>query len=193
MRSLPISPGNQRVAIGSRLRAARQAQQLTVDELANTTGLTKGFLSRVERDMTSPSLTTLVTLCEVLSISVGSLFEKSQVKIVRSGKGPQINLGGINTEERLLTPRTEARLQMIRSSIKPEGHGGKQLYSVNAEIDVVHVLAGAITVRFSDEEWDLGVGDTLTFNGHEPHSWHVTGVDGAELIWILAPAPWSMI
>ena len=49
MRPMPLEPNTRRVAIGSRLRTARQAQQLTIDE--------------VERDMTSPSVSSLVTLC----------------------------------------------------------------------------------------------------------------------------------
>ena len=85
MRPMPLEPNPRRVAIGSRLRAARQAQQLTIDEVARITGLTKGFLSRVERDMTSPSVSSLITLCDVLSISVGSLFEAPDVQFVPAG------------------------------------------------------------------------------------------------------------
>lgn len=191
MRAMPIEPSNRPVAIGSRLRAARQAQQLTIDEVARITGLTKGFLSRVERDITSPSVASLITLCGVLSISVGSLFEEVDVQLVRAGTGPRINLGGIDSDERLLTPRNESRMQVIRSVVAPGGHGGDQLYSVNADIETVHVLEGSLAVRFSDAEWVLEVGDSLTFNGHEPHSWRVVGPEPATLIWVLAPAPWA--
>lgn len=193
MRALPIEPDDRPIAIGSRLRAARQAQGLTIDDVARTTGLTKGFLSRIERDITSPSVASLITLCGVLSIPVGSLFEQPDVQLVRADEAPRINLGGVLTEERLLTPRNEARLQVIRSTIAPTGHGGEQLYSINADIDVVHVLRGSIVVRFSDADWVLEPGDSLTFQGREPHSWHVAGDQGAELIWVLAPAPWSMV
>lgn len=188
---MPLEPNSRRVAIGSRLRAARQAQQLTIDEVARVTGLTKGFLSRVERDMTSPSVSSLITLCDVLSISVGSLFEAPDVQFVPAGTGPRINLGGVDTEERLLSARGESKVQVIRSVIQPGGHGGDELYAVAAEVDVLHVLSGAMQVRFSDQDWELGPGDSLTFNGHEPHSWRAVGDSGAEVIWVLAPALWS--
>ncbi|WP_448002284.1 helix-turn-helix domain-containing protein [Agromyces bauzanensis] len=191
MRPMPLEPNNRRVAIGSRLRAARQAQQLTIEEVSRITGLTKGFLSRVERDITSPSVASLVTLCDVLSISVGSLFEAPDVQFVPDGAGPRVNLGGVDTEERLLTPRGEARVQVIRSVIEPGGHGGEELYAVAADVDVLHVLSGSILVRFSDQEWTLGAGDTLTFDGHEPHSWRVADDRGAEVVWVLVPALWS--
>ena len=77
MRALPVSPSH-RVRIGSKLRAARTTHGYTLEQLARATGLTKGFLSRVERDETSPSVATLLTLCEVMSIDVGSLFTAPQ-------------------------------------------------------------------------------------------------------------------
>ena len=51
MKALPVEPSNTPVAIGSRIRAARQSQRLTIEQVADATGLTKGFLSRVEREM----------------------------------------------------------------------------------------------------------------------------------------------
>jgi len=191
MRAMPPEPTTERVAIGSRIRAIRKAQHLTIDELASITGLTKGFISRVERDLTSPSVNTLVAICDVLSISVGSLFERPEVLFVPAESGPKINLGGVNAEERLLSPRTEARLQVIRAKIGPGGHGGNELYAIAADFDLLHVLTGEVTVQFASTEWTVRAGDTLNFNGREPHSW-VAGPEGAEVIWALAPALWSV-
>lgn len=188
---MPLDPADRRVSIGPRLRAARQAQQLTIEEVAGITGLTKGFLSRVERDVTSISVSSLIMLCDVLSIPVGSLFEEPDVRLVRAGAGPRINLGGVDTEERLLTPRSEGRVQVIRSVVGRGGHGGDELYAVAADVDVLHVLRGEVEVRFSGQEWRLAAGDSLTFSGHEPHSWRVLTEDGAEVLWVLVPALWS--
>ena len=52
MRPLPVSPTNHEIHIGAKLRAARKANGFTLDQLAASCGLTKGFLSRVERDET---------------------------------------------------------------------------------------------------------------------------------------------
>ena len=108
MRPLPVSPTNA-VRIGSRLRAARKAHGYTLDQLASASGLTKGFLSRVERDETSPSVASLLTLCEVMSIDVGSLFSAPDVALVRRNDAPAINLGGTGVTEQLMTPRGQSR------------------------------------------------------------------------------------
>ncbi|MCM3658321.1 XRE family transcriptional regulator [Agromyces mediolanus] len=191
MRPMPLEPSGRSLSIGPRVREARIERGLTIEEVARVAGLTKGFLSRIERDIVSPSVSTLVTLCEVLSISVGSLFTEPEVKFVAAGTGPRVNLGGIETEERLVTPREEARVQVLRSVISTEGRGATDLYAVAADVDVLHVLRGRVRVEFTSEQaWELGPGDTLTFNGHEPHNWSVIG-DEAEVIWVLVPAIWS--
>ncbi|MEV6598453.1 helix-turn-helix domain-containing protein [Actinoplanes sp. NPDC051346] len=192
MKPVPVSPSNDRLRIGARLRAARQRQGLTINQVAASAEVTKGFISRIERDETSPSVATLVTLCEVLSLPIGTLFESPRTDVVRKDDAPNIQLAGAGADERLLTPRGQARLQLIRSVIDPGGTGGPELYTLNCELEVLHVLEGTIDVVFSSGTERLGPGDTLTFSGREPHSWmNPDGHHGAEVLWVIAPAPWD--
>ena len=177
--------------IGAKLRAARTSQGLSLGQLAETTGLSKGFLSRVERDETSPSVSTLVQLCQVLSLPVGALFTEPAIQRVSYSDAPRINLGGIHAEERLMSPRSEHRVQLLRSELEPDAHGGSDLYTINCDVEVVHVLAGDLTVRFADRSVGLSAGDALTFPGREPHTWNVEGGKPATVIWVIVPAPWS--
>ncbi|MER5805647.1 helix-turn-helix domain-containing protein [Streptomyces mirabilis] len=194
MKPLPISPETERVRIGGRLRAARQKQGLSIDAIAEVTGLTKSFLSRVERDITSPSVSSLVRICQVLSLDIGSLFREPELHLVRDGNGPRINLGGIGVDERLLTSRNEPRIQLIRSAVEPGGNSGSDLYTVLSEIEVLHVLVGRIEVLFANETFELLPGDTITFPGSEPHTWRNPDHEWpAEVIWVLAPAAWSSV
>ncbi len=191
MRPLPVSPTNE-VRIGSRLRAARKAHGYTLDQLAAASGLTKGFLSRVERDETSPSVASLLALCEVMSIDIGSLFSAPEIALVRRADAPAINLGGTGVAEQLMTPRGQSRLQLVRSTVEPGGSGGSDLYTINCEVEVVCVLKGAIELVFSDRRQRISAGDALTFSGGEPHTWvNASDTRGAEVIWVLIPAPWS--
>ncbi len=191
MRPLPVSPTNE-VRIGAKLRAARQANGYTLEQLASASGLTKGFLSRIERDETSPSVASLITLCEVMSIEVGSLFTAPDVALVRRDEAPAINLGGTGVAEQLMTPRTQAKLQLVHSAIEPGGTGGADLYTINCEVEVLYVVKGAVELLLSDRTHKLRAGDALTFAGGEPHSWvNASKTRTAEVIWVLVPAPWS--
>jgi transcriptional regulator with XRE-family HTH domain len=192
MRPLPVSPTNNEVRIGAKLRAARQTHGLTLDQLAAAAGLTKGFLSRVERDETSPSVASLITLCEVMSLDIGSLFTASDATLVRRDTAPAINLGGAGVSEQLMTPRRESRLQFVHTIAEPGGTGGTDFYTINCQVEVVYVVKGAVEVLFPDRRQKLVAGDALTFAGNEPHTWRNTsGSRTAELIWVLVPAPWS--
>jgi transcriptional regulator with XRE-family HTH domain len=177
--------------IGAKLRSARSAQGMSLAQVAATTGLSKGFLSRVERDETSPSVATLVQLCQVLSLPVGALFTEPDVQLVAFADAPRINLGGVRADERLMSPRGEQRVQVLRSELEPEAHGGSDLYTINCDVEVLHVIAGSVTVRFADRSVIVEAGDALTFPGREPHTWNVAGGAAATVLWVIVPAPWS--
>jgi transcriptional regulator with XRE-family HTH domain len=191
MRPVPVSPTHNGVRLGARLRAARKANGFTLDQLATSSGLTKGFLSRVERDETSLSVSSLITLCEVMSVDVGSLFSAPEVALVRRESAPAINLGGTGVSEQLMTPRGQARVQLVHTSAEAGATGGADLYTINCELEVLYVLKGSVDLIFSDRRQRLTAGDALTFPGGEPHTWENTSSRPAEMVWILSPAPWS--
>lgn len=190
MRSVHAKASDQLIPIGAKLRSARNAQRMTLEQLANATGLSRSFISRIENDATSPSINTLVQICQVLSLPIGTLFSEPETEIVHLDSAPHINMGGTGVTERLVTPRTESRAQVIHTIAEPNANGGRELYTVSSDLEVLHVIRGAITVEFSSHDVRLEVGDTISFPGREPHNWFAHE-DGAELLWTLIPAAWS--
>jgi transcriptional regulator with XRE-family HTH domain len=191
MRAIHPTADRAVIPMGAKLRSARTAQGMSLAQVAQTTGLSKGFLSRVERDETSPSVATLVQLCQVLSLPVGALFAEPDVQHVAFAAAPRINLGGVHADERLMSPRGEQRVQLLRSELAPDAHGGPDLYTINCEVEVLHVVSGAVRVRFADRSVAVNAGDALTFPGREPHTWEVVAGRAAVVMWVLVPAPWS--
>ena len=184
--------GSSGLHLGPRLRDARLRQGLTVDQVADLTGLSKGFVSRLERDLTSPSVATLVAICEVLTLPVGELFTAPTPDVVRRGEAPQVQLVGAGVDERLLTPRDQPRLQLVRSVVNPLAGGGPDLYTLHAEVEVLHVLRGQVVVVFTGRSEVLRRGDSITFSGREPHTWHNPSTTRtAEVLWVLVPSTWS--
>lgn len=69
--------------IGNRIRQLRIKNDLTLQELASRTELTKGFLSQLERNLTSPSLQTLEDIAEALGVTMSEFFNnEKEEKIV---------------------------------------------------------------------------------------------------------------
>lgn len=173
--------------MGARLRSARLERRYTLDQVAQLSGMTKGFLSRVERDITSPSVASLVTLCHVLQIEVGSLFTAAHTALVRLEDAPEVDLGGVGIDERLVSGPDERSVQIVRSVIQPGGHGEDELYSIDCEIEVCHVTSGSIEIILTDESHVLHAGDTLTFPGREPHRWRNVADTEAVVLFVLLP------
>ncbi len=179
------APGGMTIA-GPRLRAARQARGLSLADVALATGLSKGFLSLVERSRASASVPVLLRICEALGISVGSLFDHPQHELVRSGAGTPFEMGGVGLSETLLTPATERRVQVMRTLLEPGG-GSDGTYTLATETVFAFVLRGRLALTVAGRAETLAAGDSLTYSARSPHAWHNPGPAVAEVLWTLAP------
>jgi transcriptional regulator with XRE-family HTH domain len=177
------------VLIGTKLRAARQLRGLTLEQVARSAGLPKGFVSRLERDDVSPSVASLVSVCDALGLRVGDLFDPPRTSVIRSGEGRPINFGGEGAVERLVTPGTQTALEVIHSIIEPGGNGGEELYALSSEAECAYVLSGTVEVVLEHHVETLTAGDAMTFPGNSPHTWRNPGPRPCKVLWILAPAP----
>jgi uncharacterized cupin superfamily protein len=158
-------------------------------EVAEQAGLTKGFVSKLERDLANVSVASLIRLCEALDVSVGSLFEASRAEVIRRDQYPPINFGGTGIREYLLTPSGEKRMQAILSDIQPGGGSGAEPYCLPAEVEFVLVLAGQLRIIIGGEETILGDGDAVTFPASTEHSFTATAATGpTRVLWVFSPA-----
>jgi transcriptional regulator with XRE-family HTH domain len=177
------------VKIGARLRAARLARGMTLGDVGASAGISQGFVSRLERDQVSPSVASLVAICEAIGLKVGELFEPPPSQIVRAGHGAAINFGGEGAHEYLLTPGTQTDVEVIHSIIEPGGTAGDDLYSLDCEVEFVFVLSGSIHIVLGDEAHELNRGDSMTFRGRDPHTWRNSSTsERCEVLWMLVPA-----
>lgn len=175
--------------IGAQLRAARLAARKSMAEVAEQSGLTKGFVSKLERDLANVSVASLIRLCAALDVSVGSLFQASKGEIVRRGAYPPINFGGRGVEEYLLTPSGEKRVQAILSNIEPDGGSGDEPYSLPADVEFVFVLAGQLQITVAGAQNTLEQGDAFTFPASTQHTFRVTPPAGrTQVLWVFTPA-----
>ncbi len=175
--------------IGPRLREARRRRGLSLKELADRSGVTKGFLSQVERDLTSPSVGTLLRLCAALDLPVGELFSGGQGPLVRAGERAPVAFGGEDVTEYQLTPADESRLLVLESEIAPGGGSGEDAYELDSDAEFVHVLDGTLDVEVAGTRYRLAAGDSLTFDAGAPHRWtNPSSARPARVLWVLAPS-----
>ncbi|PWJ84418.1 XRE family transcriptional regulator [Pseudaminobacter salicylatoxidans] len=176
--------------IGHLLRERRRQLDLTLDAVASATSLTKGFLSDIERDKTSPSVASLVKLCDVLGMPVGDLFSSSESAVVKANERAPIKFGGTGVSDHLLTPSGSLRLQAIWTEIAPRGTGGEQLYALRSEEEFIIVLSGELALQLEDETFILSKGDALTFDPRRLHTFYnPSDSEPTTAIFVMTPKP----
>jgi transcriptional regulator with XRE-family HTH domain len=185
----PSATDHHEPLIGAQLRSARLARRKTLAEVAEESGLTKGFVSKLERDQATASVASLMRLCQSLGISVGSLFHASNGEVVRHDAYPPINFGGIGISEFLLTPDGERRVQAILSEIEPGGGSGDEFYGLPADVEFVFVIEGRLQVSLRDHDLVLEAGDAFTFPPRTEHCFRSVATGGStRVLWVFAPA-----
>jgi len=165
------------VAIGREVRAFRRNQEITVAELSASTGISIGMLSKIENGNTSPSLTTLQTLANALSVPLTAFFrgfeEERMAVHTKAGEGVEqeragtranhqynllghigANASGVIVEPYLITLSDEADI------FPAFQHAG---------IETIYMLEGEVDYRHGDHVYPLKPGDTLFFDADAPH------------------------
>lgn len=167
----PISPMAATTShqIGPMLRQRRKELNLTLAQVADSVGIAQGFLSEIERDQASPSVATLIRLCDALGIAVGALFTSSQPLLVRAGAREKMRYGGQLITYELLTSRTAHQMASIMSQLQPGGMSGPEQHTLNAEEEFVLVLQGEMIMEIGAQAFHLFEGDALTFDPRQKH------------------------
>jgi len=183
-------PGKGAYFIGGMLRQRRKELNLTLEAAASAADVAASFLSEIERDHASPSVATLIRLCEVLGIPVGSLFQSSQSVVVRADAREKMRYGGQDITYELLTSRTATRIAGIIGQLKPGAASGPDFHALPAEEELVFVVAGDLVMLFESEEYTLRAGDSLTFDPRRPHRYvNPSTSQMTTAICILTPQP----
>lgn len=168
---------------GPRLREIRLDQGLSLAAVATSAGVTKGFLSQAERGLTRVSVPTLLQICGVLGVGIGSLFDYPETTVVAP---TPLDMGGIGVQEYLLTPSSEKLVQVMRTHLQPGGGSGG-VFALDTETIFVTVLRGSFELIIEGERRLLATGESTTFGGRSEHEWRNPGGDAAEVLWVLAP------
>ncbi len=185
-----VRPPQDDIHLGERLRAARKARSLSIEQVANVAGITKSFLSRLERDAVAASVATLLRVCNAIGIRPGSLFDPPATNLVRASEGTPISLGGQGMSEFLISGSSNEHMMALLSVIEPNGGSGSEPYTLNAASDLVHIKEGELIIVVDNVSHHLYAGDTFTFPPSLSHMWvNPSAKDKTVAIWIIVPPP----
>lgn len=173
--------------LGARLRAIRTQRAQSLTETAARAGVSKGFLSQLERGQSGVSMATLRRLAAVLEIALPDLLAEPATAADRPSLPPKVSRRSAVGSDRLLTPDSLPGLQVLDSTVPP---GQASAGAVLDPVPTAHLLLvreGSFTVRIDGTPYRLRAGDSLSFASPPAYAWRNEGTDPTRLIWVLAP------
>jgi len=175
-----------------RLRDLRTRHGLSLQALAQRTGLTKGFLSLVERGLKAPSISTLLRLSETYNVSVGDLLDERisldpPYSLVRRTEGRKYakdgSLFGYRYEAIAFH---KAQKKMEPFLVSPPMRIPQKFFQHSGD-EMVYVLKGQVQIQLGDDQVMLSPGDCLYFDASTPHRSRSVGKERALTLVVVTP------
>jgi len=198
--------------LGKKINHERLKRKLTLEDLSKSTGLSKSFLSQIERGLAQPSITSLKKIARQFGFSVVNLFSEENnsysiwgysnsfnefngersayvqdVEVVRADRRKKLALPGSRVMYDLLTPDMNRRLEVMYMHVtQGENSGDEPMLDPPGE-KIGIVLKGSIEMQVGDDIYQLKEGDSIYYPANVPHSWRAIEGASIEVIWILTP------
>lgn len=162
--------------IAPRLRRIRQKKNLTLDELAAATGISKSTLSRLESGQRKPSLELLLPIAAALMVPLDQIVTAPRIE------DPRVRLTSTRSDGRVLTPLSQHQgepqaykvlIPATERAVELKTHGGYEW---------LYVLSGRLRLVLSEHDIVLGPGEAAEFDTQNPHWFGSTGSGAVEIL-----------
>ena len=172
--------------IGKKIKELRVAKGLTQEELADRSELSKGFISQLERNLTSPSINTLMDILQCLGTSIGEFFNEAPDEQIVFGKQDyfvkedteyknEIKWIIPNAQKNTIEP-IYLTLQAGGSTCPDTPHEGEEFG---------YVLQGAVSIHLGNKTYKAKKGESFYYTADKTH--FLSSKNGATLIWVSSP------
>ncbi|WP_434589874.1 cupin domain-containing protein [Brevibacterium sp. 1718] len=186
MRSEPQSEN----LLGERLRKRRLALQLTLKDVAEEAGITTGYLSQLERGIAMGSVATLQSVCGVIRLNVGDLFNEPNAEgspVLRFADAARKRFGNEASKVKI-SPSHFDHLEVLVGHFEPGGDTGVEPYTHGASEEILLVIEGEVEVTVDGTTNRLSELDSLHYKSDQPHRvTEATGTSAARVVWMMAP------
>ncbi|WP_026896177.1 helix-turn-helix domain-containing protein [Clostridiisalibacter paucivorans] len=174
--------------IGKKIKELRVQKSLTQEELANRCDLSKGFISQVERDLTSPSIATLVDILESLGTNLKDFFNDREEEQIVFGKDDIFITEDEDYKYKLswLVPNAQKNL-MEPIMVELESAGKYKEDDPHEGEEYGYVLSGSIYIYIGDKRYKAKKGDSFYYKADRVHYIVNAGKSKAKILWVNTP------
>ena len=174
--------------IGLKLKELRIQKSLTQEELADRAELSKGFISQLERNLTSPSISTLTDILQCLGTDLKEFFneeEDSQIVFTKDDFFEKKDDELHNKIEWIIPNAQRNMMEPIRLTLAPGGATYPDLPHEGEEFG--YVLQGSVKIHVGNKVYKAKKGESFYFTPHAKHYIEASSSSGARLIWVSTP------
>lgn len=174
--------------IGAKIKELRVQKSLTQEELADRAELSKGFISQLERDITSPSIATLVDILQCLGTNLEEFFTgttSEQVVFKKNDYFEKVDHELYNKIEWIIPNAQKNMMEPILLTLEPGGSTYPDNPHEGEEFGFV--LSGSITIHLGNKTHKAKKGESFYFTSNKNHYITATGKTGATLLWVSTP------
>lgn len=174
--------------IGERLKRLRMINSLTQEELASRADLTKGYISQLENDTTSPSIATLKDILDIFGVSMQEFFSEVRDEDVVFGQDCRVQASddGDDVKVELLVPAAQNReMDPAMVTLAPGEEMDEQPFHEGEEFG--YVLLGKIQLKLDDKLYTLKKDECFYFTSDKRHSIKNIGKGPAKILWVVTP------
>ncbi len=190
---LVVDPLNAPGPLGARVRALRDAMDLSLRGLAERSGVSAPMLSQVERGETSPTVQVAARIAAGLELSLSQLLrldEGGAVTVVRRTERRKGPVGARGHRYEILTPPLPGqRVELSRHTLAPGavtgGSGDPPMHEPGSR-ETALVVSGTVALSCDGQRWALATGDCVTFDADLPHHFENPGPGEAVLLAVLS-------
>lgn len=175
--------------LGRRLREFRHARRRTLEEVAEDTGLTPGYLSQIETGEAVPSLSALAAIAAAMGTDMTAFFPfngDSGVRITRAGDPDRLRISPTSREQYDVLSARGPSAAMTALISRYERGDSVGPYSQFGERFAL-VLDGRVRFNVDGEDRVAGPGEFVHFSSHPEQSTDVVSDGPAEILWLAAP------
>lgn len=176
------------VDIGKRMKELRIQYGLTQQELADRSELTKGFISQLERNQNSPSVSTLLDIIQCLGTTPAEFFtdrEPEQIVFKEEDYFEKVDEEKKSTVEWVVPNAQKNAMEPVRLTL--HGGGSSEVYPPLECEEFGYVIRGTVHVSYGGQSQTVRAGESFYFKAGKRHFIENTGVKDAVLIWITTP------
>lgn len=174
--------------IGEKIKRLRIEKQLTQEELANRCELSKGFISQLENDLTSPSIATLIDILEILGTNLKEFFsDDSQEKVTYKDEDMfETENEDLKYKLMWLVPNAQKNeMEPIMITLEPNGRYIEEEPHEGEEFG--YVLSGSITLHLGDKKYKVKKGESFYYKPRVNHYISNASKTQSKVIWISTP------